>query len=254
VVPSSEAVRFTDVAWTEQAATEALRDAAAATGLIDPPWAVRSSAVEEDSVEHSFAGQFETVLGVSSLDELAAAVARCVASLAAPRVEAYRRLAEQSAWRPAAVLIQSMVPADRSGIAFSRHPITGADEIVINASYGLGDLVVSGQVTPDEFVLDARSDSLRITVGRKHQMHVLVRGEPTKLPVPASMRAQASLSNAQSEQIADLVRRSEAVLGYPVDIEWAISRGRPFLLQARPITAADRLPTQRSGGSDVRGC
>jgi pyruvate,water dikinase len=145
------------------------------------------------------------------------------------------------------VLIQEMVPADRAGVAFSINPLTGANEIVIDASFGLGDLLVSGQITPDEFIIDtSRRDTSwqdtswrvsKLTVGSKRLMSVLTHQGIIRTPVPESLQAIPSLSDGQLNEIIAAARACESVLGYPVDLEWAVNGNMLFILQARPVTA-----------------
>jgi pyruvate,water dikinase len=133
-----------------------------------------------------------------------------------------------------------MVPADRAGVAFTINPLTGANEIVIDASFGLGDLLVSGQITPDEFIVDTSfqisSQVSKLTVGSKRLMSVLTHRGIVRTPVPESLQAIPSLSNGQLKDIISAARACESALGHPVDLEWAVNGSMLFILQARPIT------------------
>jgi phosphohistidine swiveling domain-containing protein len=183
----------------------ALQDVSA---LVGPgPWAVRSSGTAEDSEEASFAGQFETVLGVDA-SGLAEAVLRCWRSGASKRVKTY---AGDRGPGSLAVLIQPMIPAEAAGVAFTTDPVTGRHGTVIEAVEGLGERLVSGAATPE-----------RWTVEEDGSVEA-----PSEGTVLDADRARA---------IADLARRVEAHLGRPQDIEWAIGGGSLWLLQARPIT------------------
>jgi phosphoenolpyruvate synthase/pyruvate phosphate dikinase len=135
-------------------------------GVADPPVAVRSSAVDEDGDGASFAGQHETYLNVRGLERVAAAIARCRASLWLPRALAYRReRAVAIGGARLAVLVQQLVPAEVSGVLFTANPVSLArDEVVLTASWGLGESVVGGTVTPDTFV--ARKRPLALLVRR----------------------------------------------------------------------------------------
>jgi pyruvate,water dikinase len=130
----------------------AYRELGAACGVPEPPVAVRSSAVDEDGRDASFAGQHDTYLNISGAEQVWWAISRCLASFGAERALAYRREAGlPAAPGRVAVLVQALVAADASGVAFSANPVTGArDEIVVNAAWGLGESIVSGTVTPDE--------------------------------------------------------------------------------------------------------
>jgi phosphoenolpyruvate synthase/pyruvate phosphate dikinase len=210
-------------------------------------YAVRSSALDEDSAAFSFAGQYETALGLSSVDDVMTAIGACVHSADSARVAAYRSASAQdgapaAAARAAArasvgVLVQEMAPADRAGVAFTVNPLTGADEIVIDAGFGLGDLLVSGQITPDEFIIDSSGHVSKLTVGSKRLMSVLTHRGIIRTPVPESLQAMPSLSDGQLKQIISAARACESALGCPVDIEWAVNGNTLFILQARPITA-----------------
>src|SRR6266545_4593158 len=190
--------------------------AAAAQRMGGGPLAVRSSAVDEDLPGASYAGQYESVLGVPAGD-LASAVRRCWASAFTHHVAAYRRSRGVGSDVGMAVLVQPMVAAEAAGVAFSADPVTGdRDTAVVSAVRGLGDRLVAGSASPDEWV---------------------VRG------VAATCRAapEGAIDAEVAAAVAALARRVEARLGAPQDIEWALAGGELVLLQARPITA---LPVQ----------
>ncbi|MCC7367330.1 MAG: PEP/pyruvate-binding domain-containing protein [Chloroflexi bacterium] len=213
------------------------------TGQAQPSVAVRSSAVDEDGAETSFAGQHDTYLNVIGAEAVGAAIVRCWESARAPRVLEYRRqhgLATDGA--SIAVLVQQLVVADVSGVVFSANPLTGnRDEVVVNASWGLGESVVGGSVTPDTFVVRATGDpagwqvTVR-TVAEKRKMTVAVAGGTREVDVPRLMARQPSLSDAQLREMAGLARDLEATMGWPVDIECAYRDDVLYLLQCRPIT------------------
>jgi phosphoenolpyruvate synthase/pyruvate phosphate dikinase len=200
-------------------------------------YAVRSSALDEDSARYSFAGQYETALGLSSVYDIIAAIAACVHSADSARIAAYRGASAQESTSAVGVLIQEMVPADRAGVAFTINPLTGANEIVIDASFGLGDLLVSGQITPDEFIIDGSCQVSKLTVGSKRLMSVLTHHGIIRTPVPESLQAIPSLSDGQLKEIISAARACESALGHPVDLEWAMNGNMLFVLQARPVTA-----------------
>jgi len=210
-------------------------------------YAVRSSALDEDSAGYSFAGQYETALGLSSVSDIITAIGACVHSAGSSRIAAYRRAASfresmQESTPVVGVLIQEMVPADRAGVAFTINPLTGANEIVIDASFGLGDLLVSGQITPDEFIIDTSCQDTswqvsKLTVGSKRLMSVLTHHGIIRTPVPESLQVIPSLSDRQLNEIVSAARACERALGHPVDLEWAANGNMLFILQARPVTA-----------------
>lgn len=204
-------------------------------------YAVRSSGLDEDSSEHSFAGQYRTVLGVSGAEALADAISSCVRSSSTPQIDAYRRGLGQLDVRAPGVLVQEMVPADRAGVAFTTNPVSGASEVVVDAGYGLGDLVVGGEITPDEFAVDDRGNLLRRKIGSKRRMSLLTADGVTQMPVPGALQRQASLSPPQLSAVVEAANLCRDTLGYQADVEWAIAEDTVFVLQARPvITPASR--------------
>lgn len=182
------------------------------------PFAVRSSAVAEDSASHSFAGQLETYLDVPR-DGVVDAIERCWASANALRVLRYGTTASSRGAGPVAVLVQKMIPADVAGVAFSADPRTGERGVsVIEAVLGLGDRLVSGAVTPEAW--------------RAHgETCVRTRGDTDEV-----------LDTARAKQVARLAREMEALFGAPQDVEWAFAGNELHLLQSRPITALPAAP------------
>lgn len=197
--------------------------------------AVRSSATEEDGRETSWAGVFPTVLPVRDADEMIAAVQNCFRALHAPEAEFLRAQGRRSARPAMAVLVQELVEAEAAGIVFTAHPVTGArGEIVINAIRGLGEPLASGRVNGDTFVVAARDGAIRSQVVSDQPFMLTPHG-----PV-ALEEAKPALTHAQAQKLARLAVEVEDVFGCPQDIEFAVADGRIHLLQARPITAADR--------------
>ncbi len=212
----------------------------------NPSVAVRSSANAEDLPEASFAGQQDTYLNVRGEDAVVQAVRDCWASLWTPRAIAYRHQMGIDQGKVAmAVVVQIMVPSEISGILFTANPATGErSEAIINASFGLGEAVVGGQVTPDTYVVDSESREAKETViGTKEQQIVQDGEQGTRLEeIAEAERARSSLSPEAIRELVELGVEVEAQMGgAPQDIEWAISGGQLFLLQSRPIT---NLPPQ----------
>ena len=215
----------------------------------EPSVAVRSSATAEDLPSASFAGQQDTFLAVRGQDALLDAIRRCWASLWTARALQYRhRLGIDQQTVAIAVVVQAMVPADVSGVLFTANPATGdRDQILVNASYGLGEAVVSGQVTPDTYTLDKTSlATTAITVGAKDVMIVSdaekTSGTLTRA-VPEDQRSAHALPPPLLADLARLALRVEEHFGgVPQDIEWAVADGRCWLLQARPITGLPPAP------------
>jgi len=223
-----------------------IRQAYGALGGTEPAVAVRSSANAEDLPDLSFAGQQDTYLNVRGEEALLTAVRRCWASLWSARALSYRhRVGVDHGLVAMAVVVQIMVPADVSGIIFTANPTTGErSKLVINASFGLGEAVVGGQVTPDTYALDRDSlDAKETIIGAKEQMIVSSgeQGTITKA-VPKSRRDESSLSAPLLSELASLAIKVEQLFdGLPQDIEWAVADGKLWLLQSRPIT---NLPPQ----------
>ena len=194
------------------------------------PVAVRSSATAEDLPGAAFAGQQDTFLGVEGDQAVVAAVRDCWASLFTERAVAYRaRLGVDPATVAMAVVIQRMVPAELAGVMLTANPVTGArDQTVVDSSPGLGEAVVAGLVTPDHALLGR--DGAVISRQEGHG------GTATGHAVAAR------LSEAQLAELARLGHAVQAHFGRPMDIEWALAKGRFLLLQARPMTALPPAP------------
>lgn len=209
--------------------------------------AVRSSGMVEDSGTASFAGQLETVLGVRTVDDVLAAIRRCAASAGTQRARAYRRHLDLDGEVTTPVIVQELVEADHAGVLFTRDPRTGDDTIVVNASWGLGESVVSGGVVPDEFTVTPPAGTVRVVLGTKQirldlSDHGLVRS-----PVPEPDRARACMTLDEIGRLVVLGRRCEAIFGRAQDIEWAARDGRIYHLQSRPITTLDTPPAPLGG-------
>ncbi|MEV4287674.1 PEP/pyruvate-binding domain-containing protein [Nonomuraea bangladeshensis] len=241
--PEGAAALFARHEIPEQVAA-AIREAYAGLGD-DVAVAVRSSATAEDLPELSFAGQQDTFLNVRG-DGLLPAVLRCWASLWNARAIAYRdRNGVPHDDVALAVVVQELVDADAAGIMFTADPVTGAlDETVINASWGLGEAVVGGQVTPDTLVLRG-GEVVREQVGDKTVMTVRTPDGTEDRPVPAGLRRAPVLSAAQAAELAALGARVQDLYGVPMDVEWARrADGTLAVLQARPITGLRARPEE----------
>ena len=189
----------------------------------DTRFAVRSSGIGEDSEGHSFAGVHETQLNVERRG-LTEAVVLCRRSAGSDQARAYRDARQLADGDVAiAVLVQCMVPAVTSGVAFTINPVTGADDIVVNAAWGLGEALVSGRVDPDEFTLSKRdSEVMSERLGAKNG------------------RTGPTLSHDQLRELGGLLSRIEQHYGAPQDIEWCHDGRRFWIVQARPVTTAPR--------------
>jgi pyruvate, water dikinase len=220
-------------------ATRAVQAAYAALGADDVPVAVRSSACAEDSEAASFAGQQETYLHVRGEAEVRRRIRDCWASFFSERALFYRAQKGSLEDLGMAVVVQRMVQAEVAGVLFTMDPVRGRrDSMVVEAVFGLGEAVVSGQVTPDHYVLkrDGRLKRSKLAV----QPYAVV-------PVPGGGVEERELSEAEGAaptldeaRLAELARIGadlEARLGMPQDIEWALQGGELYVLQARPVTA-----------------
>ena len=195
--------------------------------------AVRSSATAEDLPDASFAGQQDTFLNVSGASELLEKIQACWASLWSDRAVAYRcEHGIEDVQLAMAVVVQTMVDAEVSGVMFTRNP-TGGDELVIESNWGLGESVVSGEITPDHFVISRETGNLtRETVVSKRKMIV----REGVQAVPIGQREIPSLQRGQVAELGKLGMQIDAFYGAPQDVEWAYAAEKFYLLQARPIT------------------
>jgi pyruvate,water dikinase len=229
---------------SRQAVAAAYRVLGERCGTPEPFVAVRSSAVDEDGALASFAGQYETVLGVSGEVAVVEAIQRCRASGDSGRIAVYRhRQGITAARNGVAVLVQQLIAADIAVVAFSVNPVTGsAGEVVINATWGLGENLVAGSVSPDAYCV--RKDDWTIverSVAAKGRMVVLGAGGTRETDVPLGLQRSGSLDDARVIEVARLAGELETVSGFPVDIECAYQGSELYLLQCRPVTAAGEV-------------
>jgi pyruvate,water dikinase len=205
--------------------------------------AVRSSATMEDTEEASFAGMNRSFLNVRGEDELAEKVKDVWASLYSPRVIFYRKRLELPGEPEIAVIVQKMVNSEKSGVAFSVNPATGDEGImVVEAAFGLGEVVVGGQVEPDHYEI-AKSDLGVRNMRVGHKAFKLTRdaeGHNISVDLPPEQADRRVLGDDELHSIGELVRRDEAHYGSPQDIEWAIEDSRAYLVQSRPVTTLRR--------------
>jgi pyruvate, water dikinase len=213
---------------------------------VNVPTAVRSSATGEDAADASFAGIFDTYLGVSSTPRVLAAVQACWGSLFTARALAYRlRKGISHHAMPIAVGVIELIHARSSGVAFSVHPVTGKrDRIVVETSWGWGEAIVQGLVDPDHVEI-GKSDGrlLRYDVAHKKIVSAFdfADGHVTEIEMPANLADRRVLDDEQISAITQAVVAIEQHYGHPVDVEWVISRhrraGDPVtIVQTRPVT------------------
>jgi pyruvate,water dikinase len=228
---TTEALADGEAAWRDDMETALRR--------LSPPWVVRSSSTAEDSAGLAFPGLFTTVLDLPDVRTVREAIQTVHRSANGPAVAAYARhhhFAVESIRM--AVLVQPLVIASAAGVAFSRDPVSGADRVLIEANYGLGETVVDGSVTPDAYAVEPDGSIGERRIGSKRQKVVATTATARVRRVETSEleRGSSVLTDAQVHAIANLVRRLAAELTHAVDVEWALVGGDLLLLQARPIT------------------
>jgi pyruvate,water dikinase len=204
---------------------------------LSPPFAVRSSAVDEDGAAASFAGQHLTVLNVHSADEVPAAIREVWWSANSDSAITYRQRVGLMTRPSVGVVVQTLLNPAVAGVMFTEHPVSGADERLIEASWGLGEAVVAGLVVPDNFRLDRSGALLECRAGRKRiAIRSLPNGGTFEEPVPAAQVNQPCLGDTELKALGALALQCEKVYGPRRDIEWAIQDGTLYLLQCRAVT------------------
>jgi pyruvate,water dikinase len=217
----------------------ALADVGASVRPLGGPLAVRSSAVDEDGAEASFAGQHLTLLNVPSADEVGAALREVWWSANSDSAITYRQRVGLFRRPSVGVVVQSLLDPDSAGVMFTQNPITGDDERMIEASWGLGEAVVAGLVIPDHFRVARSGELLERTAGLKRiRIRALADGGTREEDVPPELAEQLCLDDAQLAELSSLADRCERVYGRARDIEFAFAGGALYLLQCRAVTRA----------------
>jgi phosphoenolpyruvate synthase/pyruvate phosphate dikinase len=217
----------------------AFEQVAALVRPLGGPLAVRSSAVDEDGAEASFAGQHLTLLNVPSCDELGPALREIWWSANSDSAITYRQRVGLFTRPSVGVVVQALLDPAAAGVMFTQNPITGADERVIEASWGLGEAVVAGLVIPDHFRLDRSGAVLERTPGlKKVAIRTLPGGGTFEEAVSPELAEQPCLGDEELAKLNLLAERCEQVYGPARDIEWALAGGELYLLQCRAITRA----------------
>ena len=208
--------------------------------------AIRSSATAEDLPDASFAGQQETYLNISGIDDVLENVRKCWASLFEARAIFYREENEFDHSKVLiAVVVQQMVDSEKAGVMFTVNPSTGAEEMLIEGAWGLGEGVVSGIVTPDTCRYDKINDKVKsYLVNTKKTMFTKdsKTGSTIQIDVPDDLKDKKVLEDSDIEQLVTLGRRIQKHYGAPMDTEWGVENGKVYMLQARPITTLDDIP------------
>jgi phosphohistidine swiveling domain-containing protein len=206
----------------------------------EAPVAVRSSATAEDLPVASFAGQQATVLNVRSEAALLQAILDCWASLWSHQAVAYRAQLGFTVLPQIAVLVQTMVDAEAAGVAFSVNPVSGEGAVVIEASFGLGQTVVSGQASVDRYVVDPNAGKEvrpAVIAVKSHKQILAAQGGVQQVELPAAMQEARVLAPEQAQRVARTATALALHFGCPQDVEWALAGNTLHVLQTRPITS-----------------
>ena len=233
---------------------ELIPEALAQYSLSDEFVAIRSSGLDEDGTEHSFAGQFESYLYRRGADAIVEAIGRCWASAFSERNVAYRQaIGKPDSVPRMGVIIQQMIDSESAGVAFSRNPLAPGDRdaLIVESVWGQGEGIVSGKLDSDHFIVNRSTREYDVTVANKVTAIVQhPEGGIHQVTLDDVRAHEASLTSNQVREIADLVLRLENELGVPQDLEWATADGRLFALQTRPITT---LPPDAVFDEDIAG-
>jgi pyruvate,water dikinase len=201
--------------------------------------AVRSSATSEDGAEHAWAGQLDSFLNTQK-EDLIKNVQRCFSSLFTPRAIFYRfEKGLHNSHISVAVVVQKMVQSEKSGIAFSVHPVTeDRNQMIIEGSWGLGEAIVSGQVTPDSYVVEKDSDTIiDINISEKSRgLFKDKKGGNVWEDIEDKKANEQCLNGKEILELGNLVKEIEKHYGFPCDIEWAWEKKNFYIVQSRPIT------------------
>ena len=201
------------------------------------PLAVRSSAADEDGATASFAGQHLTLLNVLSVEELSSALSEIWWSANSDSAITYRKRVGLFTRPSVGVVVQALLDPDTAGVMFTRNPVTGVDERVIEASWGLGEAVVAGIVIPDHYRVDRSGQVLERKPGLKRvAVRSVAGGGTVEEKVPPELVERLCLGDDQLHELNRLAIRCEEVYGPARDVEWALAGGTLYLLQCRAIT------------------
>jgi pyruvate,water dikinase len=201
------------------------------------PCAVRSSAIGEDSDNASFAGQHVTILNVRREAQVADAVGKVRESAHTEAARAYRRTFAMDETPRVGVVVQRMIEPDCAGVMFTKNPLDGSSQRIIEASWGLGEAVVAGLVVPDNYALDEWGRVLRRTAGEKDiALRSAHDGGTVEEAVAGALVNAFCLTDDMLSRLHDLALRCESFFGAGLDLEWAVADDTLYLLQCRPMT------------------
>jgi len=201
------------------------------------PIAVRSSAVGEDSEAASFAGQHATVLNVMTFSQLTSAIAEVVQSALSPSAAAYREKLGVEGTPRMGVVLQELFNPESAGVMFTRNPLNGVEERVIEAAWGLGEVVVAGLVIPDYYRLSPTGEILESRIGDKDiALQLLAEGGTEEIEISVDKANARILDDNDLQNLHQLALQCESVYGKDLDMEWGLAAGHLVLLQCRAIT------------------
>lgn len=201
--------------------------------------AVRSSAISEDSLTASWAGQLDSYLNVAK-ESLLENIKKCWSSIQSSRAREYiKRNNIPSEQSIIAVVVQKMINSDISGVMFTKNPVTSnTDEIMIESCYGLGELLVQGEITPDSYTINKKTLEVKESIpGNQGKMMVYRDGKNRKISLPEKLKDKLTLNTNQIKELIKLERDIEAQFQKPQDIEWAFENDHLYILQSRPVTS-----------------
>jgi pyruvate,water dikinase len=205
------------------------------------PLAVRSSAMDEDGAAASFAGQHLTLLNVPSVEEVSPALSKIWWSANSDSAITYRQRVGLFTRPTVGVVVQALLDPQTAGVMFTKNPVTGADERVVEASWGLGEAVVAGIVIPDHYRLDRSGQVLERKPGLKRlAVRSVPNGGTVEEKVAPELVERLCLDDDQLRKMSELASRCEHVYGPDRDVEWAFAGGTLYLLQCRAITQSGR--------------
>ncbi len=218
---------------------QALTDLKFAFKQMTSPIAVRSSAIGEDSAGASFAGQHLSVLNVNNFSQLISAIAGVLDSALASSAQSYRQKMGVDGATKMGIVLQELHHSEAAGVMFTRNPLNGEQERVIEAAWGLGEVVVSGLVIPDYYRLSLQGDILERRIGDKDiALRLLPQGGTEEIEIPPEKANAKILEDADLQNLHHLALRCESVFGKHLDIEWGLAGGQFTLLQCRAITTS----------------
>lgn len=199
--------------------------------------AVRSSAINEDGASASWAGQLDTFLNITR-DTLLEHIEACWESASSPRTLAYAQQTSTHSGK-VAVIVQKMIQSEVSGVAFSVHPVLNDDsKLIIEAGFGLGEAIVSGEVAPDTYIVSKKGQRIADThIARQTKKLIQDSAGKTVWQDMQADGVRQKLGDEHILQLSDVVVRLENFFGHPVDVEWALHENTLYVLQCRPITS-----------------